>query len=73
MTTPRTIATCDLIVELAARTVEDNREHGRTIDSFLRLLRVVAMHGSLRQRQQAAETLRNAADELDAAPVTART
>ena len=72
MMTPRNPSTPDLMLELAARIVEDQREHTRVIGGFLRLLRLTATQSSQRQRQHTAADLRDLADDLEATPVSAR-
>jgi hypothetical protein len=62
---PRTIATSDLMLELAARCVESQHEHSRVVGGFLRLLRLIAMPSSQRQGHHTAVDLRDLADDLE--------
>jgi hypothetical protein len=62
---PANWSTVDLQLELIARCVEDERDHDRVIDGFLKLVRLTATQSSPRQRRQTAESLRNLADELE--------
>jgi hypothetical protein len=64
------MATPDLMLELVGRIVEDQKEHSRMIG--LRVLRVMSMQASQRQRQLFASDLRDLADDLEATPVLAR-
>jgi hypothetical protein len=70
---PANLATPDLMLEIVSRIVEDQKEHSRVISGFLRLLRLMTMPSSQRQRQHTAAELRDLADDLEAAvPISAR-
>jgi hypothetical protein len=62
---PANMSTPDLMLELAARTVENQREHERVCCGFMRLIRCTSQFASLHQRRQVASDLRDLADELE--------
>jgi hypothetical protein len=59
------MSTNDLLLELAARTVENHKTHERVVTGFVRLIRVSSQFCSHSQRVAVASDLRDLADELE--------